>query len=194
MRDYFLKIYRSVKSILVGMAVTLRYAGKDVVTAQYPDAIVPLAKRYRGFHEYQIERCIACGGCARACPVDCIRIEAEGKGKVAVLKRYAIDYSQCLLCGFCTEVCPTECLHMGKLHDMSSYERGSVMVEFADLARQGRQTPEPYWLAKAAEMGQDAPEWAAVVREHYKPGPPIEWGPVGNIDVKTKPPKSRSWA
>jgi len=194
MRGYFTDIYRAVKSILTGLAVTMRYAGKQVVTYQYPDEMPPVAPRYRGFHEYQIERCIACSSCARACPVDCLTIEAEGKGKAAVLKRYAIDYSRCLFCGLCVEVCPTNCLHMGKVHDMSGYTRGEMVVDFAELARRGRRTPEPHWMLKARKLGKKMPPWARVLDEHYRSGEPISWGQVGDIDVKAKPRKSLSWA
>ena len=194
MREYFHDIYQAVKSILIGMGVTLRYVGKKTVTLQYPDAMVPVTPRYRGFHEYQIERCIACGSCNRACPVACIYIEAEGKGKQALLKRYAIDYAKCLFCAMCVEVCPTECLHMGKVHDLSGYTRAETVVEFTELARRGRRTPEPYWLVKAAQRGAKAPDWAKVLESHYRAGPPIQWETVGAIDVKVKPKKSPSWA
>jgi NADH-quinone oxidoreductase subunit I len=194
MLEYFRNIHRAVKSIFTGMAVTLRYMSKQVVTIQYPDEMVPVAPRYRGFHEYEIERCIACSSCVRACPVDCIALEADGKGKTAVVKRYQIDYGRCLFCALCVEACPTNCLHMGKIHDLSGYSRQEVMVEFAELARQGRRTPEPVWLARARQKGAKAPRWQQVLADHYKPQAPISWGQVGSIDVKAKPPKSLSWA
>lgn len=194
MRGYFASIYRSVKSILAGMSITIRYMGRQTVTLQYPQEMVPVAPRYRGFHEYEIERCIACQSCVRACPVNCILLATEGKGKAARITRYAIDYSRCLFCGLCVEPCPTECLHMGKLHDLSGYSRAEMVVEFAELAKAGRRTPDPRWLATARAKPAKAPQWIRVLEEHYHAGNPIQWDTVGTVDVKAKPPKSLSWA
>lgn len=49
---------------------------------------------------YQIsEKCIACGACANACPMNCI-----SKGE----ERYVIDENVCISCGTCAGVCPVE--------------------------------------------------------------------------------------
>ena len=112
MGKYFSDIFHSIKSILAGLGLTLRYVGKRTVTLQYPDEMTPIAPRYRGFHEYQVERCIACGLCVRSCPVSCIALRVEGAGKAAIVRQYSIDYSRCMFCGLCVEPCPTSCLHM----------------------------------------------------------------------------------
>jgi hypothetical protein len=39
---------------------------------------------------------------------------------------------------------------MGKLHDLSSYSREDVVVEFAQIDKQGLRTPIPLWLEKNA--------------------------------------------
>ena len=48
----------------------------------------------RGLHNFEVDKCIACDQCAKICPVDCITIEAEGKGKAARMTVYEIgsDY------------------------------------------------------------------------------------------------------
>ena len=43
------------------------------------------------------DKCIKCGCCAAACPVQCIK---EGETK------YEIDASKCIECGTCASVCP----------------------------------------------------------------------------------------
>ena len=65
--------------------------------------------------------------------------------------RYAIDYSNCLFCALCTEPCPTECIHMGKLHDLQSYTREDVVVEFTDLDKRGQRTPIPLWMERTRD-------------------------------------------
>ena len=51
---------------------------------------------------------------------------------------------------------------MGNLHDMSSYDRESMTVEFTDLAKEGLQTPQPLWMQK-----EKLPEWVAEVKQDW---------------------------
>jgi NADH-quinone oxidoreductase subunit I len=157
---YFRNIYDNLASIAVGMRITLKYCFQKTVTVRYPEERLSFAPRYRGIHEFEAEKCIACDLCAKACPVDCIYIDktgprkidkATGKAAGGELVRFAIDYSKCLFCALCTEPCPTECIHMGKLHDLSSYSRQDVVVEFTELDKQGLRTPIPLWMRKNAE-------------------------------------------
>ena len=43
------------------------------------------------------DKCISCGACAGACPMQCI---SQGD------ERYVIDESVCIGCGTCANVCP----------------------------------------------------------------------------------------
>ncbi len=171
MRDYFRNIYQTVRTILIGMRITLKYAFARTVTVQYPDVAPVLQPRFRGFHHFEIEKCIGCDLCAKACPVDCIYIEKTGPRKIdaasgvalgGAITRYAIDYGKCMFCALCTDPCPTECIHMGNIHDMSGYDRESMIVEFTELAKQGLRTPMPLWMQK-----RDLPEWAEHCRQEW---------------------------
>jgi len=51
------------------------------------------------------KKCIGCGACKRACPVDCI----EGELK----KRHVIDYERCTHCGACVSACPVDAITAG---------------------------------------------------------------------------------
>jgi NADH-quinone oxidoreductase subunit I len=165
MNSYFRDIYQTIKSILIGMRITLKYCFANTVTVQYPDMAPVLQPRYRGFHYYEIELCIACDLCAKACPVDCIYIVKTGARKIdketgiargGAMVRYAIDYSKCMFCALCVEPCPTDCIHMGDIHDLSGYDRESMIVEFTELAKQGLRTPQPLWMTEQETL----PEWA----------------------------------
>lgn len=171
MREYFRNIFMTVKTILIGMRITLKYCFARTVTVQYPDVAPVLQPRFRGFHYFEIEKCIGCDLCAKACPVDCIYIEKSGPRKIdtasgvalgGAMQRYAIDYSKCMFCALCTDPCPTECIHMGNIHDMSGYDRESMIVEFTELAKQGLRTPMPLWLQK-----RDLPPWARQRRDEW---------------------------
>ena len=162
---YFANIFDTVRTIAIGMKITLKYCFARTVTVQYPDVAPPIQPRYRGFHWFEAEKCIACDMCAKACPVDCIYIEKSGPRKIdkatgvaigGALERYAIDYSKCLLCALCCDPCPTDCIHMGDNHDLSAYTREDMVIEFTDLAKQGKQTAEPYWMQQP-----EMPAWVA---------------------------------
>jgi len=168
-KGYFQNIYENVRTIAIGMKITIKYCFQKTVTVRYPEHRLSFAPRYRGIHEFEADKCIACDMCAKACPVDCIYIDKSaprkidkktGKAAGGELLRFAIDYSKCLFCALCTEPCPTLCIHMGKLHDLSSYTRKDVVVEFAELAKQELNTPIPLWM----ERNRDRIGW---VKDEY---------------------------
>lgn len=171
MRRPIRSILHALNTIRIGMQITLKYCFARTVTLQYPDMPPALQPRFRGFHWYEIEKCSACGMCARACPVDCIYVENAGPRKIdraagisrgGAMVRYAIDYSKCMFCGLCIEPCPTQCLHMGNIHDLSGYDRKGAIVEFTELAKQGRRTPLPIWMQK-----NNPPAWAQARKEAW---------------------------
>ncbi len=139
--NYFGTVWNSIKTTLVGMGVTGKYLLSPPVTLQYPEEKPEIPDGYRGIHVFEIDRCIACNQCALACPVDCIAIESIGKGKNAVITRFEIDYNRCMFCGLCVEPCPTDCIHMGKSYDLTRYRSEECIVDFAKLAKEGKQSP-----------------------------------------------------
>src|SRR6478609_8956168 len=105
---YFRNIADNIRTIAAGMRITLKYCFQRTVTVQYPERRLSLAPRYRGIHEFELNKCIACDLCAKACPVDCIYIDKsaprridkksgivdESDPKNGKLLRFAIDYSK----------------------------------------------------------------------------------------------------
>ena len=73
-------------------------------------------------------KCNGCGMCAKACPVDALRIEGEGKGKKAVP-----DPGICLGCGVCKPACARGSLSMAARKERvivpeTAWQRAVVMA------------------------------------------------------------------
>ena len=84
---YFAQIGSAAKSLVAGMAVTIRYMvrPKEIVTIQYgskknapKERYIP--DRHRGIHFLETEKCIFCHICEKACPVDCIVMDGTRDG------------------------------------------------------------------------------------------------------------------
>jgi NADH-quinone oxidoreductase subunit I len=63
--------------LALGLGVTLKAFFAPKITIQYPEEKTPQSPRFRGLHALRRypngqERCIACGFCEEACPVDAI--------------------------------------------------------------------------------------------------------------------------
>ncbi|SET30135.1 [FeFe] hydrogenase, group A [[Clostridium] polysaccharolyticum] len=77
------------------------------------------------------EKCIGCGACKRACPVDCV----EGEVK----KRHKIDYLKCTHCGACSSACPIGAITTGNnimkfLRDLATPQM-TVITQMAPAVR-----------------------------------------------------------
>ncbi|MBS14121.1 MAG: NADPH-quinone oxidoreductase [Gemmatimonadetes bacterium] len=142
MSRYFANIYQSLSSIWVGMNITLKHLFTPAITLQYPEERWEMPERARNQLFNDIDDCIGCDQCARACPVDCIYIETEktdddlgltSKGTKKRLKvlRFDIDMSLCCYCGLCTYPCPTECLVMTPNYESSVYDRTDLLYKYA---------------------------------------------------------------
>jgi NADH-quinone oxidoreductase subunit I len=126
------RIWLGLKTTFVGLGITVPYLFRRPYTLQYPEEVPEIPQSERGLHNFEIDKCIACDQCAKICPVDCITIEAESKGKTARILKFEIDYSKCLFCALCCEPCPTECIHMGPTFDLVGYTRDEVIIDYAD--------------------------------------------------------------
>ena len=128
---YFANIKDAVTSIFEGMSVTFSHLVRKPYTVQYPDRMPmkiedTLPFRYRGILEVDLEICTGCLACERACPIDCIVIDAvkDKETRAMMLNRFDIDIAKCMYCGLCSEVCPT-----GSIHHTSQFEGADYSLE-----------------------------------------------------------------
>lgn len=166
MKVYFKNIYQAISSILIGMSITFRHMFQKKVTIMYPEQKLQLPERERNRLFVNIDDCIGCDQCSKACPVSCIEIEtikavpgdivgktgttSQGKKKALFVPKFTIDFAKCCYCQLCVFPCPTECIYMTDVFEFSTYSRDALLYEFTDL------TPE-----QADEKRKKAEEYAA---------------------------------
>lgn len=128
---YFRHIIDTVTTTFEGMAVTCSHFVRQPSTVQYPDRTAlrvqdTLPFRYRGILEVDLEICTGCLACERACPIDCIVIDApkDRQTKQMLLTRFDIDIAKCMYCGLCSEPCPT-----GAIHHTPEFEGADFSLE-----------------------------------------------------------------
>ncbi len=170
MKQYFNNIFTALVTILVGMKVTLRHLFTPSVTIQYPDVKLPLPERERNRLYVNMDDCIGCDQCARACPVNCIEIEtvksvpgedlgktSNGKKKALWVTKFTIDFAKCCYCQLCVFPCPTECIYMTDVYEFSEYDRNNLIYNFSTLTpeerRQKLENLEIYNQEKESKKG-----------------------------------------
>lgn len=136
-RRYFRHMADAVVTIFEGMSVTFSYLVRKPITIQYPDRMPvrvqdTLPFRYRGILEVDMEICTGCLACERACPIDCIVIDAEKNPKTRelVMSRFNIDIIKCMYCGLCSEVCPTGSIHHTREFEGADFSQESMIRHF----------------------------------------------------------------
>ncbi len=144
--EYFKNIYDGVHSALIGMGITFRHLFTPAVTVQYPDVKMKMPDRVRNRLYVNMDDCIGCDQCAKACPVDCITIKtikstpdvdlgmtSKNTKKRLYVPQFDIDIAKCCYCGLCTFPCPTECIVMTPVYEFSEYDRSNLLYSFATM-------------------------------------------------------------
>ena len=162
--EYLKNIWDSVKTTLVGMKITGKYLLQKPITVQYPDERLPIPDRYRGIHYLEQEKCIDCLACARACPIDCIEMEAIRHGKELEWVKFTLDYQKCMFCELCVYPCPKDCIHMGTEFALVTFDRSELNVDllsFKGMAREAKIRMREAEAKKAATEAAKAAKAAA---------------------------------
>jgi NADH-quinone oxidoreductase subunit I len=151
MRDYIYNFWQGLYTILVGMKVTFRHLFIPAVTIQYPSVKPQLPERERNRLYVNMDDCIGCDQCSRACPVSCIEIEtvksipgedlgttSNGKKKALWVTKFNIDFAKCCYCQLCVFPCPTECIYMTDVYEFSEFQRENLIYDFVTLTPEER--------------------------------------------------------
>jgi len=147
MREYLNNIKDGLVTVFIGMKITFMHLFTPSVTIQYPSVKVPMVERARNRLFVNMDDCIGCDQCARACPVSCIEINtvkglptedlgktSQGKKKALWVTKFDIDFAKCCYCQLCVFPCPTDCIYMTDEYEFTKLERDDLLYKFATLS------------------------------------------------------------
>lgn len=199
-KKYFKNVWLGVYTIAVGMKITFLHLFTKAVTIQYPDERLQLPERERNRLFVNIDDCIGCDQCARACPVNCIYLDtlkvvpgdivgrtgvtSNGKKKALFVPTFTIDIAKCCYCQLCVFPCPTECIYMTDVFEFSEYERDKFIYEFTDMTPE--QTKEKKAKLEAYNKEQEEKKAAAAKAKAETAAKPKE-APAAQPEKKDKP-------
>lgn len=217
MKQYLKNTWEALATIFIGMKVTFKHLFEPAVTIQYPDERVPMPERARNRLYVNIDDCIGCDQCSRACPVDCIEIEtvkgvpgedlgttSNGKKKALWVTKFNIDIAKCCYCQLCVFPCPTECIYMTDVYEFSEYKRENLVYQFSSLTPGEVEEKVINWQKFEEEKAKKKAEAAAakakaaaekaeakpVEKAEAKPVEKAEAKPVEKKETKSAEPKA----
>ncbi|MEW6508971.1 MAG: NADH-quinone oxidoreductase subunit I [Bacteroidota bacterium] len=181
MREYFRNTWLGIYTVLVGMKITFKHLFTPAVTIQYPEVKLKLPERERNRLYVNMDDCIGCDQCSRACPVNCIEIEtvksipgedlgvtSNGKKKALWVTKFNIDFAKCCYCQLCVFPCPTECIYMTDVFEFSEYNRNDLIYKFATLTEEEAKEKRINFEKFTAEKEAQKTAAAAKLKEDQK--------------------------
>lgn len=137
MKKTIKEVAGGLKSLAVGMRITLGQFFKPTVTVHYPHETLTIPPRFRGHIELVRDPntgkavCFSCKLCERACPSDCITVEGvkpEGSKKKTVSK-YILDFTKCSLCGSCVEACRDGAIRFSREYNLAGTNKEDFVMD-----------------------------------------------------------------
>ena len=140
--SYFGEMLSGVKSLAVGLKVTLQEYFTPKSTEQYPEnrkTTLHVAKRHRGRLVFKRDAegnslCTACTLCEKTCPNGSIKLvsemvpaEATGKKKKQLVD-YQYNLGDCMFCQLCTNACNFGAIEFTNDFENSVFDRDALVL------------------------------------------------------------------
>ena len=143
------------KRSLINPLKSIGFLFKKPKTLRYPFEPKKPARRYRGFHLNDWERCTGCGNCADICPNEAItmveipELEPHPGEKN---ERPQLDYGRCCFCGLCIDICPPGSLRLSRDYFHIHFDTGTFVFIPKDERTDGDifLSSEKYSILKAS--------------------------------------------
>jgi len=183
MRNLLLETFAGLKSLFIGMRITLGQFFKPTITVHYPHETLKIPARFRGHIELVRDpatgkpKCFVCKLCEKACPSDCITVEgAKPEGaKRKMVTNYRLDFTKCSLCGSCVEACRDGAIRLSRQYNLASTSKEEFIMDlFQRLEAEGNRVGQTESLS--TNDGQRA-----------QPGPQPELKPLNQPQPVSEP-------
>jgi len=180
MKNPIKEVYFGLKSLFVGMRITIGQFFKPTITVHYPHQTNKIPARFRGHIELVrdektgIAKCFVCKLCEKACPSDCITVEGvkpEG-AKRKTVTYYRLDFTKCSLCGSCVEACRDAAIRFSREYNLAGLNKEDFVMDlFKRLEGQNAASPvtQPAPTAPVPTASAPQPATAPDVTPAAKP-------------------------
>ena len=152
MKNVIAELYDGLKSLFIGMRITIGQFFQPTVTVRYPYETLKIPARFRGHIELVRDpatgqpKCFVCKLCEKACPSDCITVEGikpEGARRKTVTS-YRLDFTKCSLCGSCVEACRDGAIRFSREYNLASTSKDDFVMDlFQRLEAERRAAEKP---------------------------------------------------
>ncbi len=109
---------------------------KNCFTVKYPYEVVKPSDNWRGRPRLDMERCIGCSVCAKACLNTALMMVQIEERKFPQL-----DTGKCCFCGLCADACPKLALEMTQDYAISEYSREELIYSPQRLSEPPKPLP-----------------------------------------------------
>jgi NADH-quinone oxidoreductase subunit I len=137
MKNLIYEVYSGLKSLFIGLKITIGQFFKPTVTVRYPYETLKIPARFRGHIELVRDsatgqpKCFVCKLCEKACPSDCITVEGikpEGARRKTVTS-YRLDFTKCSLCGSCVEACRDGAIRFSREYNLAGLHKEEFIMD-----------------------------------------------------------------